>query len=174
MSRSWAWHGIIFDKTTKWCCGPCALQPRTGYPSVIWMMLTTSVLPSIQDWRNLQKRMECVVQNIVQKNFPQFSEAHVATIQHQYSDISEDGTERQEMFEDICKRVVQLVWPKIDMKSIQQAAEGDVVQDSDSDDDPQYLDDTILYWNDQTQDELEETLPYWSSRPKQWWFCVSV
>lgn len=89
--------------------------------------------------------MECVVQNIVQKNFPQFSEAHVATIQHQYSDISEDGTERQEMFEDICKRVVQLVWPKIDMKSIQQAAEGDVVQDSDSDDDPQYLDDTILY-----------------------------
>lgn len=100
---------------------------------------------SIQDWRNLQKRMECVVQNIVQKNFPQFSEAHVATIQHQYSDISEDSTERQEMFEDICKRVVQLVWPKIDMKSIQQAAEGDVVQDSDSDDDPQYLDDTILY-----------------------------
>lgn len=75
--------------------------------------------------------------------------------------IPEDGTERQEMFEDICKRVVQLVWPKIDMKSIQQAAEGDVVQDSDSDDDPQYLDDTILYWNDQTQDELEETLPYY-------------
>lgn len=75
--------------------------------------------------------------------------------------IPEDGIERQEMFEDICKRVVQLVWPKIDMKSIQQAAEGDVVQDSDSDDDPQYLDDTILYWNDQTQDELEETLPYY-------------
>lgn len=47
--------------------------------------------------------------------------------------IPEDGTERQEMFEDICKRVVQLVWPKIDMKSIQQAAEDDVVQDSDSD-----------------------------------------
>lgn len=75
--------------------------------------------------------------------------------------IPEDGTERQEMFEDICKRVVQLVWPKIDMKSIQHAAEGDVVQDSDSDDDPHYLDDTILYWNDQTQDELEETLPYY-------------
>lgn len=74
--------------------------------------------------------------------------------------IPEDGTERQEMFEDICKRVVQLVWPQIDMKSIQQAAEGDVVQDSDSDDDPQYLDDTILYWNDQKQDELEGTLPY--------------
>lgn len=75
--------------------------------------------------------------------------------------IPEDGTERQESFENICKSVVQLVWPKIDMKSIQQAAEGDVVQDSDSDDDPQYLDDTILYWNDQTQDELEETLPYY-------------
>lgn len=73
--------------------------------------------------------------------------------------IPEDGTERQEMFEDICKSVVQLVWPQIDIKSVQQAAEGDVVKDSDSDDDPQYLDDTVLYWNDQTQDELEETLP---------------
>lgn len=37
--------------------------------------------------------MECVVQNIVQKNFPQFSEAHVATIQDQYSDISETKSE---------------------------------------------------------------------------------
>lgn len=73
--------------------------------------------------------------------------------------IPEDGTERQEMFEDICKSVVQLVWPQIDIKSVQQAAEGDVVKDSDSDDDPQYLDDTVLYWIYQTQDELEETLP---------------
>nr|XP_022299206.1 uncharacterized protein LOC111108016 isoform X2 [Crassostrea virginica] len=50
-------------------------------------------LPSSQDIRNMQTRMEAVVQKIVKANFPQFSEVHIAPMRHQYSDMSETKSE---------------------------------------------------------------------------------
>jgi hypothetical protein len=77
--------------------------------------------------------------------------------------LPEDEAEKQEMFEDICKSVVRLVWPQIDLQSIQQAegreqqsGEGDT--DVDTDADPSQ-DDTSEYWNEDAQ-EFDDTLPY--------------
>lgn len=57
------------------------------------------------------------------------------------------------------KRCIVLVWPHVDFKSIQQALSGDDDQDATSDvEDPRFQDDTLLYWDADTN-SLDETMP---------------
>ncbi|XP_048736103.2 uncharacterized protein LOC125651518 [Ostrea edulis] len=66
--------------------------------------------------------------------------------------VPDDDKERQDMFVDLCKQVVQLSWPLIDTQSIQEVVVGEAAEDV------QYHDDTIIYWDN--NQILEDTLPY--------------
>ena len=76
---------------------------------------------------------------------------------------ADDSVATQELFSGICTQITDLVWPHVDLKSIQQALSGDDDQDATSDvEDPRFQDDTLLYWDADTN-SLDETMPYYDS-----------
>ena len=76
---------------------------------------------------------------------------------------ADDSVATKEPFSEICTQITDLVWPHVDFKSIQQALSGDDDQDATSDvEDPRFQDDTLLYWDADTN-SLDETMPYYES-----------
>lgn len=87
--------------------------------------------------------------------------------------IPDDSKQREEeLFINICEKVVTLSWPRVDITSIHLAAGLPVDEhqntntapplDFDSGDEgDQSSDDTIIYW--ENDDILEETMPYYDS-----------
>lgn len=86
--------------------------------------------------------------------------------------IPDDSKQREELFINICEKVVALSWPQVDMASIHLAAGLPLDEhqntntapplDFDSGDEgDQSSDDTIIYW--ENDDILEETMPYYDS-----------
>lgn len=86
--------------------------------------------------------------------------------------IPDDSKQREELFINICEKVVTLSWPHVDMASIHLAAGLPLDEhqntntapplDFDSGDEgDQSSDDTIIYW--ENDDILEETMPYYDS-----------
>ena len=64
---------------------------------------------------------------------------------------ADDSVATQELFIEICTQITDLVWPRVDFKSIQQTLSGDDDQDATSDvEDPRFQDDTLLYWDADT------------------------
>jgi hypothetical protein len=77
---------------------------------------------------------------------------HINNIDQLSNIVPDNDKEKEDMFVDLCKQVVQLSWPQIDLQSIQEAVVGEAA------DDAQYQDDTIIYWDN--NEMLEDTLPY--------------
>lgn len=97
---------------------------------------------------------------------------NIENIDYIAESIPDDSKQREELFRNICEKVVTLSWPQVDMASIHLAAGLLLDQhqntnaapplDLDSgDENDQSADDTIIYW--ENDDILEETMPYYYS-----------